>query len=125
MAVTGEQVFEIAMKLMDEVNDNGSISEGDTLTYKGKSPSILTTLQTELLPNTQTPVIITDLTNDLLISDRIALLILPYGLAAHLMLTEDTSVASFFNSRYEEMRSKVPVTIETITDKHDVLSGLT
>lgn len=124
MAVTGQQVFELAMVLIDEVNDQGAINASDTQYYKGKTPAILTTLQAELLPNNQTPTVITDLTKPITLPDKTCLLVLPNGLAAHLLLTEDASVATFFNSRYEEMRRKIATSIQPIEDNLDILDGM-
>ena len=58
-------------------------------------------LQTELLPDSDSPLIISNIDDALLLPDRDCILILPYGLAAHLLLTEDPESASFFNNRYE------------------------
>lgn len=49
MATTAQQVFDIAMALIDEVTDSGVISPTETITYKAKTPSLLTLLQTELI----------------------------------------------------------------------------
>lgn len=46
----------------------------------------------------------TDLNQTLTIDDITARTILPYGLAAHLLLTENSASASFFNQRYEELK---------------------
>lgn len=124
MAVTAQQVYDIALVLMDEVTDTGEILADNPDYYKAKTLKILTTLQTELLPSTITPVLITDLSNTLLVSDRIALMALPYGLAAHLLLTEDVSSASYFNNRYDELKRKTYATITPITDVYSVLDGM-
>lgn len=49
MSTTAQQVFEIAMDLIDERLDTGLISESDTLSYKVKAPGILTMGQFELM----------------------------------------------------------------------------
>ena len=46
----------------------------------------------------------TDLNQTLIVDDITARTILPYGLAAHLLLTENSASASFFNQRYEELK---------------------
>lgn len=124
MAVTGEQIFTAAMALMDEIVEDGSVGTQAQKSYKPKTAQILTTLQSELLPSTTTPVVITDLTQPLLLSDHVCLVVLPYGLAAHLMITEDLNLASFFNQRYEELKTKNFATITPIIDNYDVLSGM-
>ena len=122
--VTGEQVYNLAMGLMDEVGIDGSISSSAAKNYHPKTPQILTQLQAELLPSATAPVIISDLNQPLLLSDTVCIKVLPYGLAAHLALSEDPNLASFYNSRYEELRSKLAATITPITDVYDVTSGM-
>jgi hypothetical protein len=51
------------------------------------------------------PDTITALTDTLQVDDVTAKTIMPYGLAAHLMLEENTDTASFFNGRYEELKA--------------------
>lgn len=51
------------------------------------------------------PTIITALTDTLQIDDVTARTVLPYGLAAHLLIKEDSDVADFFNQRFEELKS--------------------
>ncbi|MGM7719439.1 hypothetical protein [Metabacillus sp. Hm71] len=124
MAVTAQQVYDMALVFMDEVSDTGAILADDPEYYKSKSLSILTALQTELLPQSITPVPITDISSNLLVSDRIALGVLPYGLAAHLLLVENNDAAPFYNDRYEELKRKISTSIEPITDVYDVLGGM-
>ncbi|WP_368658676.1 hypothetical protein AB3Z07_05090 [Metabacillus halosaccharovorans] len=124
MPTTAQQVYDIALVLMDEVTDTGEILADNPNYYKTKSLSILTTLQTELLPYSISPVPVTDLSNELLVSDRIALSVLPYGLAAHLLLTDDLSSASYFNNRYDELKRKTHTSITPITDVYSVSDGM-
>lgn len=124
MAVTAKQVFDMAMVLIDEVQETGNIIPDQPEYYKAKALSLLTTLQTELLPLHKTPVIIADLADKLQVSDRIALTALPYGLAAHLLMTDDINTASFLNDRYEELKRKAPISIQSIQDVNDVLGGM-
>ena len=115
MAVTGQQVFNIAVALMDEILNSAS--------FEPYAPSILTTLQAELLAKTVTPTVITDLSEPLALSDSLCLQALPYGLAAHLMIIDNPNEqgkASFFNARYDELKSKRGAAITSITDQYDV-----
>jgi hypothetical protein len=117
MAVTGQQVLDQSLVLLDEVLETGNITAENPEYFRTKAKNILTMLQTELLPISQTPVVITDLNQNLLVSDRTALAVLPYGLAAHLLLSEDQpDIASFYNSRYDEMKRIIPTAIVPITD---------
>lgn len=51
------------------------------------------------------PTVLTALADPLQVDDITAVTILPYGLAAHLMLEENAATASFFNGRYQELKS--------------------
>lgn len=66
------------------------------------------------------PAIITDLADTMQVDDVTATLVVPYGLAAHLLLGENDSKASFFNDRYEELKREAskrpPASFEKITD---------
>lgn len=124
MAVTAKIVYNAALVLIDEVLENGNIVADQPKYYEAKARSILTSLQTELLPPSIDPVIITDLSQEMLVSDRVSLTILPYGLAAHLLVQEDTNAASFYNARYDEMKRKSATTATSIYDVYNVLGGM-
>lgn len=119
MAVTGKQVFDLCMGLIDEVTDSGTISESDTKSYKVKTPMILSILQTRLAQRERLitmPGIITDITLPLAISDETAIGIMPYGLAAHLLLDENPDLSGFFNDMYSELQRTFPNAFEPIED---------
>lgn len=122
MATTGQEVFNLTMALIDEVTDSGAISDANTRGYKAKTPAILTILQVELSrkEGIDTPNIITDISLPLDVSDYAARLVLPYGLATHLMLDENPDTAAFFNQKYEEMKRKIPTSFVPITDVYGV-----
>ncbi|GIN38379.1 hypothetical protein [Heyndrickxia oleronia] len=122
--VTAKQVFDQAMVLIDEVLENGDIAPDQPAYYKTKALSILTTLQTELLPLSINPEIITEFEQPLLVTDRVALEVLPYGLAAHLLITDDITTAAFFNDRYDELKKRKQSAIIPIVDKYNVTSGM-
>jgi hypothetical protein len=124
MAVTAKQVYDMALVLMDEVLETGNIVADQPKYYEAKALSILTTLQAELLPLSTTPVIITDLSQNLLLPDRVSILVLPYGLAAHLLIQDDPNSASFFNARYDELKRKVQTSITPITDVYSMFGGV-
>lgn len=52
-----------------------------------------------------TPIPITDLAQTLQIDDVTATTILPYFLAAHLMIDENSEIASYFNGRFMELKA--------------------
>lgn len=121
MSTTGEQAFTLCMAIIDEFTLNGTVDASSTADYRSKSPTILTLLVTELAGMEQVESdFITDLAQPLVLSDRTSRLILPYGLAAHLLLDENPDVASFCNQRYEELKRTIPQSFQPITDVYGV-----
>lgn len=111
---TAQWVFEATMTLIDELNDSGLADHADTREYKNKVLFILNVLRGELYPYSDTyrqsqdkirPIadIIQDFTSPINLDDYICQTIMPYGLATHLMLDENPTVAAFFQQRYEEL----------------------
>lgn len=110
-----EWVFARAIHLMDEQNEStGETKTADTKEYRLRTLSILNILRNELYPYSDTyeasvgrkrPVcqMIATFEEDIGLDDVLAQSILPYGLAAHLLLGENDALASFFNQRYMEL----------------------
>lgn len=114
---SSQQVFELAMSLMDELNEStGQADTPDTTEYKNRTLSILNVLRGELYPYSDTyrrdldsgrrPISSMIRTFDMPINldDYICQSVLPYGLAAHLLMQEDPSSANFFQQRYDELK---------------------
>lgn len=109
-------VFDKAIHLMDEQDERtGETLTQDTEEYKNRTLSILNVLRNDLYPlsdnfaladSGKRPALpmITDFEAEIGLDDVIAQSILPYGLAAHLLLGEDNSKAGFFNQKYEELK---------------------
>lgn len=113
-ATTAQYVFDIAMGLIDEVNENsGATDTADTKEYKVRTLLILNALRGEVYPYSDTyrestdgsrPIadIITDFTTPVNLDDYICQSVLPYGLAAQLIKDENPATASFLQQKYEE-----------------------
>lgn len=115
--LTGTDVFDRAITVMDELNDAGEAHHDDTTEYWNRTLEILNTLQNELYPYSDTfpkwqewehgrrPVLmpLTDLEDTIDLDDYCAGTVLPYGLVAHLLLSEDPSTAGFAQQRYEAL----------------------
>lgn len=109
-------VFDKAIHLMDEQDErSGETLTEDTQEYKNRTLSIVNVLRNDLYPmsdnytlseNGRRPVLpmLVDFEQEIGLDDVIAQSILPYGLAAHLLLGEDNSKAGFFNQKYEELK---------------------
>lgn len=133
---TAQQVFDITMGLIDEVNESsGETDTADTKEYKVRTLYILNALRGELYPYSDTYAIdtpgkrpiarmIEDFTSVIALDDYICQTVMPYGLAAQLLLDENPSAASFFQQRYEELRDGLakglPQQSEAIADVYGI-----
>lgn len=127
---TAQWVFDKAMNLMDEVNEStGQTDTADTKEYKNRTLAILNILRVECFPASDTYTVITpgkrpicpeilDFETEIGLDDGLCQGVLPYGLAAHLLLDENPDMASYFNQRYQELltqyRYGVPAAAEDI-----------
>ena len=144
MATTAQDVFDTAMGLMDEVNEStGATDTADTKEYKNRTLLILNVLRGELYPYSDSyeqdedglrpiAMLIEDFETPIGLDDYICQTVMPYGLAAHLLLDENPSAAGFFNQRYEELKATLarglPRSSEDIVDVYsdsDAYGGLT
>lgn len=115
MSTTAQWIFEKAMHLMDEVSEStGQADTADTKDYKHRTLPILNVLRVECFPYSDTYAVvepgrrpvcpeINDFDSEIGLDDGICQGVLPYGLAAHLLLDENPSLASYFQQRYEEL----------------------
>lgn len=115
MASTVEQIYNWAIQLMDEADpDTGAAQRAENRDYFQRTPAILTVLQAECYPFAQQwragepgirPVCppLTGPQDTLSVDDGLCQGVLPYGLAAHLLLDEHPEMASYFAQRYEEL----------------------
>lgn len=132
---TAQWVFEKAMHLMDEVNEStGQADTNDTNEYKNRTLPILNVLRIECFPASDTyevtqpgkrPVCpeIPDFQTPIGLDDGICQGVLPYGLAAHLLLDENPAVASYFQQRYEEALNRARRGIPAASADIELLYG--
>lgn len=113
--ITGMNVLERAITVMDELDDSGKYRHADTKEYEDRTLPILNILINELYPYSDTfpkwqewesgrrPVLmpIGSLYDTIDLDDYCSGTVLPYGLVAHLLLSEDPSTAGFAQQRYE------------------------
>ncbi len=127
--VSVSDVFNAALALMDELSRadpaQSDPAQSGTADYAARTPAILDSLVCEFLTlegdadNAALPL---EALDDplLLVPDRYARGVLPYGLAAHLLADENPNAASFLQQRYEELRDRSalrrPATCDRITD---------
>lgn len=128
---TARDVFNLSMALMDELSDSGESAWADTREYENRTPSILNVLTGECYQYSDTyeaeedgkrPYImpLVSMEDYVSVDDVLARTVMPYGLAAHLLLDENPTAASFFQQRYDELLRRVgkniPSSFEPITD---------
>lgn len=122
--VTGKQVYDLALVLIDEVTELGGLTPDTPKYYESKAKHIINMLQAELTAGNAEINIISDLSQTLSIPDKVALTALPYGVASQLMLNEDQGMASYFNARFDELKPKRAASIQPITDTQNILNGM-
>ena len=129
---TAQDVFEASMALMDELNEaSGAADTADTKEYKNRTLPILNILIGEIYPYSDTyksrnagkrPIVtaISGFDSSIGLDDYICRSVLPYGLAAHLLIDENPTSASFFQQRYDELKAMLrlgfPAEFEPIED---------
>lgn len=136
MATNSQGVFDLAMAMIDEVNELGQTDHSDTKEYKDRSLHIINVLMGELYVYSDTyspetankraiavPVVNFEEPIESL-DDYICRSVLPYGLAAQLLLDENPSSAAFFQQRYEELKRSLGEGLAAeSTDIVDVYGG--
>lgn len=138
--VTVQQVFDIAIHLMDEQSEsNGATGTVDTQEYKYRTISILNSVIPALYPFSGTFQMGTkgrpspqalftddyrnpDFDQPVPLDDTLSLAVLPYYLAAQLLSAENETLAAWFMNRYREtfndLRNRVPAEFERITTSY-------
>lgn len=132
MSTTAQWVFEKTVFLMDEACPGTGIADwADTEEYKNRTLALLNVLRVECEQIcagrrvngsgeiTLTPEI-ADFDTPLPLDDAVCQGVLPYGLAAQLLLDENPAAASYFRQCYEQLleraRRTMPAVQESITD---------
>ena len=135
MARTAQNVFDAAIALMDEVDESGATDTSDTLEYKNRTILILNILIQELYPYSatykkpkagqrSTANVLRRMADYIDLDDYASSAVLPYGLAAHLLLEENPTAANYFQQRYDELKMRLREGLMTQSeDIEDVYSS--
>ena len=135
MSTTAQTVFEQAMRLMGEVDATGATDITDNAEYKNRTLGLLSILQAECYPISDAyaaatsgirPVLapLTAFTSEIGLDDGICQAVLPYGLAAHLLLDENATIAAFFNERYEQLKNEFKSVPSEFVAIEDIYGGI-
>ena len=138
--VTVQQIFDQAIHLMDEQNEqNGATVTVDTQEYKSRTISILNTAIPRLYPYSSNydrntvgrpaAVILKnddhanpDFTQNIMLDDDLCIGLLPFYLAAQLLSAENEDLAAWFITQYRECLSdykrNVPAVFEQISSPY-------
>jgi hypothetical protein len=131
--VSVQQVFDMAIHLMDEQNEStGATVTVDTQEYKFRTISILNSVIPALYyysgnyvkgasprkldwENYRNP----DFEQSIPLDDTLSLTVLPYYLAAQLLSAENEALSAWLMNQYQDffqdLKNKVPATFETIS----------
>ena len=140
MLNTVQDVFDIAIRLMDAQNEStGSTDTADTKEYKLRTPSLLNSLLDRVYPGSDTYSTagnwkravcpkVSAMTDTLALDERICTGVLPYGLAGLLLSEENSTLANFFWQTFleqlEDAKSSVPAEIGAIEDVYGIGWGI-
>lgn len=135
--VTVQQVFDIAIHLMDEQNEStGATKTVDTKEYEYRTISVLNSVIGALYPYSGTysatgvgrptprQLYVDDYKNPdfeqtIPLDDVLSLTVLPYYLAAQLLSAENEALSAWFMNRYREvfndLRNRIPAEFEQIS----------
>lgn len=136
MAVTVQDIFDIAIHLMDAQNEStGSTDTADTKEYRLRTVSLLNSILDRAYPYSdlyrndvanatggRRPICpkVADFLDEVALDERICTGALPYGLAGLLLLEEDPSRADFFWQTFLEQlelcRQSLPSGIGEVED---------
>lgn len=133
-----QYIYETAIVIMDSLSDTGAADVRDNDEYKHRTLKILNLLRGELYPYSDTyetdddgrPIaaLIRDFDKPIDLDDYICQTVMPYGLAAHLLLQEDPAAANFCQQRYDELKSRLsigmPSSSEDIEDVYGNRGGI-
>lgn len=133
-----QYIYETAIVIMDSLSDTGAADVRDNDEYKHRTLKILNLLRGELYPYSDTyetdddgrPIaaLIRDFEKPIDLDDYICQTVMPYGLAAHLLLQEDPAAANFCQQRYDELKARLsigmPSSSEDIEDVYGNRGGI-
>ena len=134
---TVQDVFDIAIRLMDAQNEStGSTDTADTKEYRLRTPSLLNSILDRAYPASDTypgtengkrPVCpkVAEMTDEIGLDERICTGALPYGLAGLLLTEENPTLANFFWQTFleqlEEAKRGIPSGDGAIEDTYGFL----
>jgi len=140
MLNTVQDVFDIAIRLMDAQNEStGTTDTADTKEYRLRTPSLVNSLLDRVYPGSDTyataepgkrPICpkVAAMTDTLALDERICTGVLPYGLAGLLLSEENPTLANFFWETFleqlAEAKGGIPAEIGDVEDCYGGFGGI-
>lgn len=140
MLNTVQDVFDIAIRLMDAQNESlGTTDTADTKEYRLRTPSLLNSLLDRVYLGSDTyqtaidgsrPICrkVSEMTDQLELDERICTGVLPFGLAGLLLTEENPTLANFFWQTFleqlAEAKNGLPAEIGETEDVYGGLGGI-
>jgi hypothetical protein len=137
--LTVQEVYDLSIKLMNEQDDSTGTTDSSELdTYKNRALALINILVSELynlsdntsFPSTTKPIpaLVTAFTDGVDLDDRLAVNVLPFGLAGYLKMGEDSeNTSQTFLVKYESLKKvyakKKPTAKVAITNVYGSLSS--
>lgn len=131
--ITGNNIFKAAMAILDEFNSEEKSLHFDTVEFQSRAPYIINILIGECYPissdfnygQRDAWTAISSLDDEITgIDSTVALVVMPYGLAATLYADENPAIARFCQERYEELlrrfKHERPAEWQNIEDIYEV-----
>lgn len=133
MATRVQDVFDKMLTIIDAVDD------ADVSDYENRTIGIVNVLIGELFIYSDNWKVVTkgkrpiapeveEMEDEIGLDDYICRTVMPYGLAAHLMLQEDTTTAAYAQQRYDELKrmlaSGLPQDSDDIVDVYSGNNGM-
>ena len=141
--LTVQQVYDMTIKLMDEQNDStGATNSSELNGYKNRALALINVLVSDLYnisdltsfgdTTKPVPLLLTDFTDGIDLDDRLAVNVLPFGLASLFLRNEGSegaALSAFFWAIYQKNKTdyakKKPTAKVAITNKYGSFSRKT
>ncbi|MBU5449178.1 hypothetical protein [Acetivibrio sp. MSJd-27] len=125
--MTGRDVLNRALLLMDRVDCDGMVDTENTADYENKALVLLNPLISELskAERREEAVPVSSLEEEIALTDDTVEKCLSYGLASHLaFMDNDMNNFNFYQTWYERNKALIPTLEEGVVDTFNALGGM-
>lgn len=127
MSYTGTEIFEMAVVVIDELSDTGTVNDSQVKEYKYKAPRLLDMWQREIarIESITDVTKITALTQELQVSERNCISG-AYYLAMHFAISDQNNeLAALCKGKYQELKAEaaIPAVAVDIIDVYSLTGG--